>query len=93
MSFCRFAAIFFLLAVPVNQGFFAKEKISVPIAEVGGIRITESQMNQAIGSDIYEAESNLYQLKKSWIDQKARTLLFEAAAQKAGLSLADWQRM
>src|SRR5207302_2441603 len=39
----------------------------------------------------YEAENQLYQVKKNWVDQKAKTLLFNQAAKEAGLSLQAWQ--
>jgi hypothetical protein len=91
MSIYRLTAILFFLLAPVVPGLFAKDQASAPIAEVGGIKISESEMKLDIGSEVYEAEANIYQLKKNWIDQKARTILFEDAAKKAGLSLEDWQ--
>jgi protein-disulfide isomerase len=89
-SFRLTAIILFLptLAIP---GLPAKDPPGAAVAVVGGAKITESQMRQDIGADIYEAEINLYKLKKSWIEEKARGLLFEQAAKKANLSLADWQ--
>jgi protein-disulfide isomerase len=92
MSIYRTAVLSLLLPALAIPGLRAKDQSSVPVAEVGGTKITESQMKQEIGTDIYEAELNLYQLKKDWIDQKARSLLFESEAKKVGLSLADWQR-
>jgi protein-disulfide isomerase len=91
MPFYRSAAILILLPVLAIPGLPAKDPGGAPIAEVGGIKITESQMRQDIGIDIYEAEINVYQLKKNWIDQKARSLIFEGEAKKAGLTLAEWQ--
>jgi protein-disulfide isomerase len=91
MSIHRLTAILLFLLVPVVPGLFGKDQAPAPIAEVGGIKISESEMKLDIGSEVYEAEANLYQLKKNWIDQKARTILFEDAAKKAGLSLEDWQ--
>lgn len=86
-------AVFVLLAIALAApGFCQKDAGKTPVAVVGGVSITEAQMRQDIGTDIYEAEASLYQLKKNWIEQKARSLLFEGAAKKAGLSLADWQR-
>ncbi len=91
MSLYRFTAVMLLLAACAITGLQAKDPAAVPVAEVGSTKITESQMRQDIGTDIYEAEINLYNLKKNWIEQKARTLLFEQAAKKAKLSLDDWQ--
>jgi protein-disulfide isomerase len=91
MPFCRLTAILLLLPVPVISNLLAKDPGNVSIAEVGGVKITEGEMRRDIGSDIYEAEVSLYQLKKKWIDQKARSLLFESAAKKAGLSVDDWE--
>ena len=91
MQSYRLAAIFLLLTAPVIPGLPAKDPEGAAVAVVGGAKITESQMRQDIGSDIYEAEINLYKLKKNWIEEKARDLLFEQAAKKAKLSLADWQ--
>lgn len=90
MSFYRSAAVF-LLSVFFLPSLPAKDQESAPVAEVGRTKITESQMRQDIGVDIYEAEINLYKLKKSWIEQKARALLLEEAAKKAKLSLDDWK--
>ena len=67
----RMAILFFLMALAV-PGFCEKDTGKTPVANVGGIKITEGQMRQDIGTDIYEAEVNLYQLKKNWIEQKAQ---------------------
>jgi len=87
----RLAAIFLLLPALVIPSLPAKDPGSAAVAVVGGAKITENQMRQDIGAAIYEAEINLYKLKKIWIEEKARDLLFEQAAKKAKLSLADWQ--
>jgi protein-disulfide isomerase len=92
MSIWRMATVLFLLQALAMPYLYAKDPKSTPIAEVGDTKITESEMTQAIGTDIYEAELRLYRLKKNWIDQKIRSVLFENEAKKAGLSLADWQR-
>ena len=44
-----------------------------------------------MGMNIYEAENQLYQLKKNWVDQKVKAMTFNQAAKDAGLSLAAWQ--
>lgn len=92
MSFNNRAVLLLLAIALAAPGFCQKDAGNTPVAVVGGVSITEGQMRQDIGTDIYEAEVNLYQLKKSWIERKARSLLFEGAAKKAGLSLAEWQR-
>jgi len=92
MSFYNRASLMLLTMALAAPGLCQKDAGKTPVAVVGGVAITEGQMRQDIGADIYEAEVNLYQLKKSWIEQKARILLFEGAAKKAGLSLTDWQR-
>jgi protein-disulfide isomerase len=91
MPFYRLASMLLLLPALALPILLAKDPEGTPVARVGDTKITESQMRQDIGADIYEAEINLYKLKKSWIEEKARDLLFEQAAKKAKLSLADWR--
>jgi protein-disulfide isomerase len=40
---------------------------------------------------VYEAENQLYQMKKNWVDQKVKTMAFNQAAKEAGLSPQAWQ--
>ncbi|MBN1568937.1 MAG: DsbA family protein [Acidobacteria bacterium] len=91
MSAYRIVTILLLPPILCIPSLHAKDPKGVPVAQVGGDKITESQMQKDIGTEIYEAEIDLYKLKKSWIEQRARTLLFEQAAKKAGLSMEDWQ--
>ena len=92
MSIYRNVAVLLSLPILLIPLLPAKDPGNAPVAELGGVKITQAEMSREIGTDIYEAELNLYQLKKNWIDQKVRSVLFESAAKKAGISLADWER-
>ena len=84
-------ATFFLnLSVPV-LGAPEASKASTPLAKIGNTILTEDDLHKEVGMSIYEAENQLYQIKKNWIDQKTKTLIFNQAAKDAGLSLPAWQ--
>jgi len=61
------------------------------LAKVGDTVLTEDQMRQEMGMQLYQAENNLYMAQKNWIDQKAQDILFNKAAKDAGLSRKDWE--
>ncbi|HVO33624.1 MAG TPA: thioredoxin domain-containing protein [Elusimicrobiota bacterium] len=61
------------------------------VAKIGDTTLTEKQMDDELGARLYEAENNLYQVKKGWIDSKAQDILFNQAAKAAGLSRRDWE--
>ena len=63
----------------------------VPVAKVGSITLTQKQMQDELGVSLYEAQNQIYQIEKSWVDQKAKQLLFDQAAQEAGLTRPEWE--
>jgi protein-disulfide isomerase len=63
----------------------------VPLAKIGNIILTQKQMQDELGMSLYEAQNQVYQIEKSWVDQKAKQLLFDQAAQKAGLTRTEWE--
>ena len=63
----------------------------MPIAKFGDTVLTEDQMRKDLGQQLYQAENNLYMIKKSWIDQKAEGYAFDRAAKEAGLSRQAWE--
>jgi len=66
-------------------------KAPTPVAKVGTTVLTEEDLRKDMGMNLYEAENQLYQVKKNWVDQKAKALIFAQAAKDAGLSLQAWQ--
>jgi len=64
---------------------------SAVIAKVGDQTLTEDQMRKDLGNSLYQAENNLYNVKKSWVDKKAKDILFDQAAKQAGLSRKAWE--
>ena len=66
-------------------------KAGAPVAKVGNTVLTEDDMRKEMGMSLYEAENQVYQVKKGWVDQKVKTMLFAQAAKQAGLSVAAWQ--
>src|SRR5437016_2688496 len=62
-----------------------------PIAKVGDTVLTEKDLRQEAALPLYEAENNLYNVQKNWVDQKAQDLLFNQAAKAAGLSRKAWE--
>lgn len=61
------------------------------LAKVGNTELTEDQMREDMGMQLYQAENNLYMVQKGWIDQRAQNILFDQAAKDAGLSRKDWE--
>ena len=53
--------------------------------------MTEDDLRKDMGMNLYDAENQLYQIKSSWVDQKAKSILFDQAAKQAGLSPQAWQ--
>ena len=64
---------------------------SAPIATIGSVVLTDQQMQAEIAPQLYDAEHQIYQIKKNWIDQKAKQILFTQAAAASGMSLQDWE--
>lgn len=62
------------------------------VAKVGTQELTEDQMRKDLGNSLYQAENNLYNVKKAWIDKQAKDILFNQAAKQAGLSRKDWEK-
>lgn len=77
-------------AVPA-QGTESPDDGAKPVARMGPHVLTEKQMQAELGLALYEAENNLYQIKKNWIDQQAKTWLFQQAAAEAGLPVDAWR--
>jgi protein-disulfide isomerase len=66
-------------------------KAGAPVAKIGNTILTEDDLRKEMGMSLYDAENQLYQVKKNWVDQKAKNILFDQAAKDAGLSRAAWQ--
>src|ERR1043166_8659606 len=66
-------------------------KTAVPVAKIGNTILTEDDLRKDMGMSLYEAENSVYQIKKNWVDQKVKNILFDQAAKEAGLSRAAWQ--
>src|SRR5690349_10000400 len=66
-------------------------KTGAPVAKVGTTVLTEDDLRKDMGMNLYEAENQLYQVKKNWVDQKIKAMIFSQAAKEAGLSVAAWQ--
>jgi protein-disulfide isomerase len=62
------------------------------IAKVGNTPLTEDQLRNEMGQQLYQAENSVYMTQKSWVDQKAQDILFDQAAKEAGLSRAAWEK-
>lgn len=84
----------FLFAGLASPGLKAEEIVQTPaaVAKIGAAVLTEPQMRKDLGMSLYEAENNLYQLKKNWVDQQTKNILFEEAAKEAGLPRQAWQK-
>src|SRR5258708_23109616 len=66
-------------------------KASTPVAKIGGTVLTEDDLRKDMGMNLFEAENQLYEVKKNWVDEKAKALIFNQTAKEAGLSLQAWQ--
>ena len=70
---------------------------------MGGTVLTEDQMRKEMGMNLYNAENQLYQVKRGWVDQAAKNILFKPfpaftspakPPPPSGLMLTeDWQRV
>ena len=76
-----------MLAVGAEQ----TRKSAIPIARMGSTVLTEEEMRKELGVTLYQVESQLYQVKKNWVDQKVKTVLFDQAAKDAGLGRQAWE--
>ncbi len=94
-------AVLIALILPVTSGptWSANAPSATPpaastnvVAHVGNVDLTEAEMEKELGMSIYNAENQLYQVKKSWIDKKAKDVLFDQAAKEAKLSRKDWEQ-
>jgi len=65
-------------------------KAGAPVAKIGNTILTEDELRKEAGMNLYEAENQLYQIKKNWVDQKAKAILFDQAAKEAGLTRQAW---
>lgn len=89
-----------LYFVPLTLSFLASAvivraeeaaKTAAPVAKIGNTVLTEDDLRKDAGMNLFQAENQLYMTKKSWVDQKAKTILFAQAAKAAGQSLNAWQ--
>ncbi len=69
----------------------AAHAAETPIAKMGNTVFTEEDMKKELGYQLYQAENNVYAVKRSWIEQKAMNMLFDQAAKAAGLSRFAWE--
>ncbi|MBI4386395.1 MAG: thioredoxin domain-containing protein [Elusimicrobia bacterium] len=84
--------IAFCLLVPLGASFSADSgKKSEPVARIGDTVITESDMREALGMALFQAENTLYQTKRGWIDERVRDILFEREAKETKLSRFEWE--
>lgn len=65
---------------------------SRPVAKIGATVLTEGQMQKELALNLYEAENSVYQVKKNWIEQQAKKILFDQAAKEAGVPRAEWEK-
>src|SRR5687768_16169720 len=61
------------------------------VAKIGNTDLTEEQMREEMGMQLYQIENNLYMTQKNWVDKKAQEILFDQAAKEAGLSRKKWE--
>lgn len=95
MKTIRLSALFVISIILLNRlSAFSAEapKTGVPVAKIGNTVLTEDDLRKEMGMSYYEAENQLYQVKKAWVDQKVKGILMAQAAKDAKLSLADWQK-
>ena len=65
---------------------------STPVLRVGTITITESDLQQKYGPQLFDAQKKLYDVKNGLATQIARDMLFNQAAQSAGLTRVAWEK-
>ena len=63
-----------------------------PVAKVGTTTLTEEALKKDLQVEMYEAEKSLYDMKINWIDEKAKGILFEAAAKERGITKEAWHK-
>ncbi len=66
-------------------------KAPAPVAKIGSTILTENDLHKDQGMTVFDAENQLYEIKKNWVDSKAKPILFNQAAKDAGLSFQAWQ--
>lgn len=62
------------------------------VAKIAGQTLTEGQMNKDLAMPLYKMENNIYQLKRSWIENKGQEIVFDKAAKEAGMSRQKWEQ-
>ncbi len=95
MPFNRTALLIGLLTMlyrPTVDAVESASDTSPVLAKVGDVALTEAQMRSDLAFGLYEAENNVYLLKKNWVEQKAQNILFDKAAKEAKLSRAAWEK-
>lgn len=69
-----------------------KDASDTPVAKIGDTTLTEGQLEKEMGMGLYQAEQQVYQVKKNWIDQQAKNILFDQAAKEASLTRSEWEK-
>jgi protein-disulfide isomerase len=70
----------------------ASSSVPTVIAKVGTTTITSADLERGLSLNLYQAQSNIYQMEKNWINEQAKNILFDRAAASAGLSRKDWEK-
>jgi protein-disulfide isomerase len=70
----------------------AADSGDVPVAKIGSITLTQKQMQDELGMSLYEAQNQVYQMERSWVDQKAKQILFDQAAKETGLTPQELEK-
>jgi protein-disulfide isomerase len=94
-SICSLAALIWAAeSAPVSAPASAPTPpaVSNVVAKVGDKTLTEADMRKDLGNQLYQAENQVYQVEKGWIDKQAKNMLFDQAAKEAGLSRQDWEK-
>jgi len=87
------ALSFVFSSAPSLRAVEAPADSSPMVAKVGDQVLTDAQMREELAFGLYEAEMNVYQTKKSWVDQKSRQIVFDKAAKEAKLSRKEWEKL
>jgi protein-disulfide isomerase len=93
MKKMRYAVVFVLSLFASTLCTIGAEdtKAPAPVAKIGSTILTENDLHKDQGATLFDAENQLYEIKKNWVDSKAKPILFGQAAKEAGLSLQAWQ--
>ena len=59
------------------------------VAEVFGRKITEAELHQALSVDLYELQSNIYELKKRKVDELVGKIVMEKEAARRKMSVNE----